>query len=249
MADRLTSAVMRAVRASEWIYDISAAAKVAILLSPVVIVLACGVLLLLRTTRAAMIWMLEENHPVELLTFVFLLGGGILGIVTAVEARRRGETALVYGFYFVFSTGLLLTSMDEIAWGQWFLGFETPQAWRAINLQGEMTLHNVGPLQDKTEVLRLAFGLGGLVGVGLSFYTPFRSIGASVLLLPWFLIISGHAAVDLYNDFFPIEAHFDFYMNRTSELIELLIGMAGTLYVYLNRRMLGRRAGHVPNPD
>jgi hypothetical protein len=201
-------------------------------------------LLLPRATRPAMLWLLEEDHPVETLTFVFLFAGSVVGLGLARRLRRRGEPFRVWGFYLVFSIGLFLVAGDEIAWGQRVFGFGTPEAIREINRQGETTFHNIGDLQGRSEWLRLAFGIGGIVGVALSSRPAFARVGAPSLLLPWFLLISVHAAIDAWNDYFPIQPRFDFTMQRTSEMVELLIGMAGFLYVFLNRREL--EAGRWP---
>ena len=216
----------------------------ALLWTPFLLLGGSFLLLLPRTTRPAMLWLLEEDHPVETLTFVFLFAGGVVGLALARTLRRRGEKFWVWGFYLVFSVGLFLVAMDEIAWGQRVLGFRTPEAIRAVNRQGETTFHNIGDLQGRSEWLRLAFGLGGIVGVLLSFRPVFARVGAPFLLLPWFLLISVHAAIDAWNDYFPIQPRFDFTMQRTSEVVELLIGMAGFLYVFLNRRSL--EAGRSP---
>ncbi|MFZ2170221.1 MAG: hypothetical protein WAW61_11355 [Methylococcaceae bacterium] len=182
--------------------------------------------------------MLDENHPVELLTFVFALLGGIFGLALARRAKNQGEKTFVFSFYLFFSVALIFVAMEEIAWGQQFFKFDTPAAWRSINLQGETTFHNIVGMQGHSEILRLIFGLGGLVGVWLSFYPFFQKIGAPVILLSWFLIISFHAAVDYYNDYFPIEPRFDYYVRRSSELVEMFIAISGFLYVILNSKML-----------
>ena len=128
--------------------------------------------------------------------------------------------------------------MEEIAWGQQYFGFDTPTAWRSINVQGETTLHNIAHIHGRTEIFRLIFGLGGLVGVWLSFHPHFQKIGAPAILLPWFVVITLHAAVDVYNDIFPIEELFDYCIIMTSELVELLITISGFLYIILNSKML-----------
>ncbi|MEP6994610.1 MAG: hypothetical protein ABI968_08830 [Acidobacteriota bacterium] len=209
-----------------------------ILYAPFVLLGGSFLLLLPRVTRPTMLWMLEENHPVEMLTFVFLFAGSLIGLRLAWTLRERGEKRWNYGFYVVFSLGLFVTAMEEIAWGQQLLGFETPESFRSINRQGETTLHNIGALQGRSEWLRLLFGTGGIVGVWLSFRPALAKIGAPAILLPWFLLIAAHAAIDAYNDSFPIQPRFDFTMQRTSEVVELLIGMAGFLYVLLNLRRL-----------
>ncbi|MEK9137836.1 MAG: hypothetical protein AAB393_11995, partial [Bacteroidota bacterium] len=90
------------------------------------------------------------------------------------------------------------------------------------------------------EFVRILFGVGGLVGLWLSSLPSFRKIGVPRILVLWFLVITVHAGIDLYNDFIPIHEKADFYINRLNELTELLIGVAGFLYLKLNATMLAR---------
>lgn len=182
--------------------------------------------------------MLEENRPVELLTFVFLFLGGILGLLLAVRAKRRGWGNVAAWFYLFFSIGMIFTAMEEVAWGQWFFGFQTPAMVREINAQGEFTLHNVRGLQGHSEFFRVTFGIGGLIGVAFSSHKSLWRIGAPEILVPWFAVITMLAAVDLFNDYVPIHDGFDFMISRLAELVEMMIGVAGFLYVWLNGRML-----------
>jgi hypothetical protein len=137
----------------------------AIILAPVVLVVLTAFSMAIPRIRAVAFWFLQENHPVELLTFAFLLGGGILGILVALKTKRSGGKSLVSVFYALFSTALILIAMEEVAWGQTFFGFETPTAWQSGNLQNETTLHNVVGLQGHSELFRLAYGLGTAVGI------------------------------------------------------------------------------------
>ena len=182
-----------------------------------------------------------ENHPIELLTFGFLLAAGLRAIALAWQTKNHREEILVYGFYAVFSIGILFTAMEEVAWGQWFFGFETPSALKRINVQGEVTIHNIRGLQSHTEFFRVAFGLGGLLGVWLSSRRYFRKIGAPFILLSWFLIISILAVLDLYNDYFSIERRFDILIQKLAEFVEMMIGMSGFLFIWLNARMLAAK--------
>ncbi len=240
------SSLVSAAKACEATYDMRSSTRNLIVLAPVAILVIFAAFLILPATRKATLWLLDENHPVEHLTFVLALAGGVWGLALAWRARRHGENPIVLGFYALFSVALILVGMEEIAWGQQLLRFETPADWQAINLQGETTLHNLAGVHGHSEVLRLAFGLGGLAGVALSLTVRFRKIGAPPILLLWFAAISAHAALDVYNDAFPIEQRLDFYVQRTSELVELLITASGLLYVLLNSRMLEvqwRRSG------
>ena len=147
----------------------------------------------------------------------------------------------MYGFYAVFSIGFLFTAMEEVAWGQWFFGFETPSALKSINVQGEFTVHNIRGLHGQTEFARVAFGLGGLLGVWLSSRRYFRKIGAPFILSSWFLIISIHPVPDLYIEIFSIEGRFDKLISNLAEFVEMMIGMSGFLFVWLNARMLAAK--------
>lgn len=208
-----------------------------VVIFPVAVFLLAAFFLALPVTRRSTIWLLEENHPVEMLTFIFLLAGGLRGAILAWRVYRHGEAKLCIWFYPVFAAGLLLTAMEEIAWGQKFLYFETPSAWKELNAQGETTLHNVHVLQGRSELFRLTFGLGGLIGIWAARYPPLRKIAPPAILLSWFLVITAHSAVDLFNDTVPVQKDFDAAMYRLSELIEMLIGIAGFLYMHFNSRM------------
>lgn len=210
----------------------------AIELAPLVIMALCAALLMDPATRPATLWMLKENHPIEVLTFAIALIAGVLGLALAWRANKQGEKALVFGFYAVFSLALIFVAMEEAAWGQQFFGFASPEFWAAINMQGETTLHNIAGVQGRSEIFRLVFGIGGLIGVWLSFYPKLRKIGAPIVLFSWFAVITLHAGIDTYNDFFPIAQQFDYLIQRTSELVEMLIAFSGLLYIALNARAI-----------
>lgn len=235
---KVVEKIGRQLRFAERTYRIRSSSVKTIILLPFIIVILFGLFLGLPTTRAAALWMLVENHPVEFLTFAFLLLGGIRGLHLVWQTKKRSKGILVLGFYTVVSTGLLFAAMEEVAWGQHFFGFETPSALKRINAQGEVTIHNIDVLQGHSEFFRLTFGLGGLVGVWLCSWRSFQKIGVPLILLPWLLIITVHAGLDVYNDYFPIERRFDLAMQRSSELIEMLIGISGFLFIWLNARML-----------
>ena len=59
------------------------------MLTPFVVAFAYSALLTFKPTRAVALEMADENHLVELLTFVLLLAGGVYGPRLAIRARRR----------------------------------------------------------------------------------------------------------------------------------------------------------------
>jgi len=212
-----------------------------IMLLPIIIMILETIFLAYPQTRSLTIWMHKENHPIEVLTFLVFLIAGVKGLKLSYKMKMGGEEYLVYGFYIFFSIALLFIAMEEIAWGQWFIGFETPEVWKSVNMQGETTLHNIVGLQGHSEIFRLIFGIGGLIGLLFSYNPRFQKIGASILLFPWFAIISLYAGIDVYNDYIPIQKAFDDYIHITAELIELLIALSTLLYIQLN----SRKSGHL----
>lgn len=215
-------------------YALSPAAAATLAATPVILLSGCLVALGLPVTRDVTRWVLAENHPVEMLTFVVGVVAGVHGLVLARRTARRGEPWWATGFYVLFSAGMIFTGMEEIAWGQQLFHFATPEAWKMLNAQHETTLHNFGALQGLSEIPRLAFGAGGLVGVFVARFAALRAVAVPRPLAPWFIIITLQAAVDLANDFVPVAGPLDPDVARASELVELLIAMAAWLYVAMN---------------
>jgi len=215
--------------------ELSARSNKLIKLGPYVLMAIFTLGLALPPSRNTFLWLLRENHPIEWLTFLSLLVAAILGYKHVLESKLLSQDRLTGLFFACFSSALFFVSMEEIAWGQSLLGYETPQ-FLAANRQGEATIHNLPGFQGKSEVFRLIFGLGGLIGFALSLFPAYRSISVPAVLLPLFALISIHAMVDVANDIKSLGAHIDYGMQRTSELVELYIGIGALLYVWLVTR-------------
>jgi len=181
-------------------------------------------------------WLLKENHPVELLTFVFLMLASYRAILLARQQGGRKKEALL--FYSSFAFLALFVAMEEIAWGQQFFGFQTPSLFNAINAQKEVTVHNIHILQGHSEVFRLGFGIAGLIGVSLASVPWFNEIHPPRILITWFVVITGHATLDLYEDYFPLlgSSERDLIFSELSEAVEMLIAIVAYLYILLNER-------------
>lgn len=189
-------------------------------------------------TREFALWVLRENNPVEIATFILLLAGAALALRFAESIRRNGHSLLYTAFYIAFAAGLFLTAMEEVAWGQQFFGWSTPEGLREMNMQGETTIHNIKGLHGNTEMMRLLFGFGGLVAIGIDHFTGNRFLGAKVVLLPWFAAITLHSVIDVTNDFVALQKQFDALISKLAELNELMISIAAILYINFNVRWL-----------
>jgi hypothetical protein len=213
--------------------------------TPFVAAIVYSALLAFKPTRAFAIKMNDENYPIELGTFALLVAGGIYGLRLANRARRRrgqgGEPATpkwVLAFYVLFSVALILIGMEEISWGQWFFHFETPESIARINTQQEFTLHNLEGIGGKTVWLRLAFGIGGLVGIALWYHRTFRPVAVPPKLWAWFVVITVFAVGDVVTDFILVNTPVDVLFESMREIVELIIAGAACLYLWLNSKPL-----------
>lgn len=232
--------VLRELGNAQREYGISSRTAGIIFYLPLAIILLYLFFFLFPFTRRAALLSLEENHPVELLTFIALFFAAAHGFRFVLKLWREGRLFYIAGFYLFLSFGLFIIALEEIAWGQQFFGFDTPLFLENINIQKETTLHNIDGLQGHSEMFRLLFGILAFAGLGLSKRAKFKSLACPRILIFWVLIITVHAAVDVFNDYIAIQQQFDAYMQRTSELIEMMIGMCAFLYIYLNAKLMHR---------
>lgn len=214
---------------------------------PLGIVAVFSALLALPATREAAQWSLGEHRPVELLSFALFVVGGVWALRVAAAERRRGSPALVVAFYALFGVGLLVVGGEEVAWGQWFVRFETPEAIAAVNTQGELTLHNHEVFNDHLEAFPMAFGLAGLLGIWLGRFRAWAPVAAPRALWVWFAVVAGVSAVDLLQDWYVLHPDFDHLVNWLDEAIEMMVAAAGLLYVALNAARL-RQVEGAPAP-
>jgi hypothetical protein len=170
----------------------------------------------------------------------------VWGLALAWRTRKRRGKVLVTGFYAGFSALLLLVAGEEVAWGQelFFVPspYETPSTLKEINVQGVTTVHNIHGLDGHTEFLRVMFGLGGVLGVWASSHQRFREVRVPAMLLPWFLLITLLAGIDLYLDYIPVSMPgIAWFSDQLNELLEMMIGISGFLFVWLNTKVLNHK--------
>ena len=96
---------------------------------------------------------LGENSVVEWLTALFLLLSAYLAMVTGVSKGSPYPKWLLLTFASIF----FVAFMEELAWGQMMFGWDTPDSFRALNQQGETTLHNIRGINDLINPALLLF--------------------------------------------------------------------------------------------
>jgi hypothetical protein len=207
--------------------------KLCLLLSPVLILAGYAAILAVPKTRTLGLRALYENGPVEWATFAFLLAAAVLGARLARRCWKRREGIIVCAFLTLYSAGVFLVAMEEIAWGQRVFAFETPAAIKAHNRQGELTIHNLDGLHQSLHHLNAAFGIGGLIGVALGSSRLLGRVAAPRVLVLWFLTEALLGTAAIHVDTFTFNEQFARCVRRLSELNELLIAISALLYVWL----------------
>ena len=91
-----------------------------------------------------------EDGLVEILTVIFL---GLSCVGFLMGARRSKflksrDGKFQYFFMIAWAVLMFLFMGEEASWGQWYFHFETPEAVREINTQGEFNIHNLMKVQD-----------------------------------------------------------------------------------------------------
>ena len=208
---------------------------------PVIGIVGFSIIVAIPFTRRGAYWLVAENRPVEMLTFFAALAAAAQGI-RLIRAHWRGRSPRwTIAFFFVFTLGLLLVAGEEIAWGQQFFRFQTPEPIARLNQQGELTLHNLGPMQGRNDFLRSAFGIGGLVGLWLGRrYAMLRPITPPTILFNWFALIVVVGLVDTFCDASGMTARGWEFSHRMSEVVEMYIAISAFLFVLLRSRELPR---------
>jgi hypothetical protein len=218
--------------------------RAVIFIAPLAIVIACVALCIPPQSRRFYEWLTDENSPVEMLTFLLALAAAVMGVRFAIALVRRRQR-FAAGFYILFALGMFFIGMEEISWGQQLFGWKTPETWGQVNAQGETTLHNFGPFQGHNDILRFAFGFGGLFGLAIAPLLPRQQVlFPNRILVMWFLVIAGISAAQLYCDAVPngpLVGPLNKVGDRLAEVVELLITIAAVLYLWLNARALRAR--------
>ena len=85
-------------------------------------------------------FLLPTNHEdgMELLSALLLIGSGLVAVFLTAKYRETDQWCILgIGLFFIF------LGMEELSWGQHLFGWQTPEAFRLLNDQGETNLHNL----------------------------------------------------------------------------------------------------------
>jgi Ca2+/Na+ antiporter len=178
-----------------------------------------------------------ENHFMELAQFGSMFIGGLIALNLAWKTFKQMESPIIWLFFGLFSMGLLFTAMEEIAWGQQILEFRTPGFMKDLNVQHEVTIHNLAGFQEKSIFLNLVFSVGGFIGVFVYLVPIFKKLRVPKVLTIWFVLMIPLSFVSLFTGQFRND-QIVFIVDQQSGTVELLIGLAGMIYVWLKSKVL-----------
>ena len=202
---------------------------------PLLLLIGYGLLQGAPSTRDLATQWVQENHVVEVATFLTLLLGGLLAFDLARRWRDQRRPTAQTAALRSLGVALVLVAMEEISWGQQFLHFATPGLLVEANAQGETTLHNLRGVQGTAGYLYL---LAGTVGLLLTLPARLddapdwlRSLTTPSSLVTALVAITLFGFVKLYADGFVASATIRMGVRWTSEVVEMLVGCVGLGYV------------------
>jgi hypothetical protein len=133
---------------------------------PIALLLAWATLkIALGPEHTAYTGLVSEDSVVEYATaLAYLAAGGVAALVARGLSRRRER--LLGALWAGLSFALVVVSLEEISWGQRLFDVETPAPLHD-NVQGEMNLHNLPPVQRLLHGAYVAVGLFGAFGWAL----------------------------------------------------------------------------------
>lgn len=200
--------------------------------------------------------LVREDGLVENLQFVLFLGAGVVAIMAG---RQLGMASLQLQrwLYWLLGIGLLVVAMDEISWGQRLFGIATPERIEAVNLQNELTIHNLEPLMIYLHVAYLCVGIYGSFGWLFNAFWPpeSRSIRRFVIA-DWYLasyfgfLLLVYGLIELAQWVQPnLLGHRlvigEFIVFRDQEPAELMLALAMAIFVLVKYR----QADALVHPD
>ncbi len=190
------------------------------------------------------LWLISENGPIELFEFFIAALGCILAVHTffRLDYKTQALAKIMMG---IAALGCFYIAGEEISWGQWLLGWQTPEHWKLINDQGETNLHNTSSWLDQKPRILLEIGTvtGGLI-------LPFLIRKRPALIPGWLQnvtpparlgVVAGLYLLVRLTDIIGTDFHDNPYM-RSSEIMESLLFYFTLLYVLYIRERLPRRA-------
>lgn len=221
--------------AHEW--EVAPRIALAVFFAPFV---GAAAVILARADKSSFRVLTREDSLLEWPQFVGFVVAGVLAVLVGrrLLGQKRRLPAIMF---FLFALGCFAIAGEEIAWGQRFLDYDTPESIEEINEQRETTVHNIGSVQDAANIAFTLVGLYGSVGAWfLRLRRPRWALRPDVdLLIPPLFLTSCFFVVFGYKTlryiFFPESGY---TVTKLGEWPELCLAFAFAAYSFLTLRRL-----------
>lgn len=144
--------------------------------------------------------MTKEDATIETIQVLLLLLSAIWSLVHIYRAIVRKNLRRA-GLWAAITLLLLFICGEEISWGQRLLMLETPEVLVQINVQNELTVHNIGILNDMQRIAYIALtavvSIGAAFSAGKSKFFPSRRVIA-YFIWPLLFNISTYMTSNFY---------------------------------------------------
>lgn len=238
---RITKSI--AASAEEW--GISPRVAWMITLLPIIV---AATVLMSYVSRPVYRFVTKEDGPIEWAQFLCYAAVCVFSVGIAYKRFKAGHPwqALMFaGFAFAnfFIAG------EEIAWGQRIFDIKTPDDLKAINAQGEITVHNIGRIQDIFNLIMfLAAGYGAVAYFANKqmqverYWDQARHLLVPALfLVPSFLVAFAYKFIR-----YTVVRSPGFTVTRYAELAELCLAFGFLVFAGLNYRRLVTQSVSAP---
>lgn len=201
------------------------------------------IILLLSPILLLILFLIQEfNHPlfsqiirednlIEYSQFVILMITALFSVLIAFKMKYR---KILFGLFLLIGLSLAFVAFEEISWGQRLLSIETPEYIENINVQKELTVHNLYFLHNL-----VGFGYIIISGYAISSWMIQKAVSNSIwknfkwVSPPWYLTTFFLPSL-IYN----VTGHFIPIQNFWSwaEITELMLHLGLLLFmIYLFR--------------
>ncbi len=104
----------------------------------------------------------------EELTWIFLLIGILTTLIWMFRLHRKNQKlpdVCTKAWLICWLLGSFYFAGEEVSWGQWWFGWDTPEFWEELNYQQETNLHNTSSWlnQKPRAMVEIYLILGGLL--------------------------------------------------------------------------------------
>jgi hypothetical protein len=135
-------------------------------------------LMLLRLAPETTNWLIKEDGPIENFGAICLFVASGFVVLALLHLRRANVSCMKLASYAGCALFLFVAGGEEMSWGQRFFGIQTPQSVAEINVQGELTLHNLYGDEHGQNVSLIIFKMFWFVlGVALPLVASWRPLG------------------------------------------------------------------------